>query len=189
MSARRHDPQPSPPPAGFALPVPPDESWDDPWGEPDPDAVPVLASHDYSRLKALAHHRLGLAHPVGRLLTDKLGACRVVPPDALPQSVAALGARLILATPGRAAESRVLVMPEDHVASGWTLPVSAPLGAALLGAWAGAWVAVEARDGRRLAVHLRVVHRPSGLPRRPVPAWPGSPRRAGGAAFGAGAGA
>ncbi|RAI58449.1 hypothetical protein DOO78_13955 [Roseicella frigidaeris] len=144
--------------------------------------MPLLASHDYSRLKALAHHRLGLAHPVGRLLADKLGACRVVPPDALPGSVAALGTRIILAVPGRAAESRVLVMPEDHVASGWTLPVSAPLGAALLGACAGAWVAVPARDGGRLAVHLRVVHRPSGLPRRPVPPWPGLRRAVAGGA-------
>lgn len=132
--------------------------------EPDPDAVPVLASRDYSRLKALAHHRLGLEDPVGRMLADRLGTCRVVPPDALPASVAVLGARIVLAIEGRAVESRVLVMPEEHAASGWTLPVSAPLGAALLGMSAGQWVEAVERDGRRLAVHLLAVDHRSGLP-------------------------
>lgn len=179
MSARIHDLHHHPPLAAI---TPAPAGADTPLGEPDPDAVPLLASRDYSRLKALVHHRLGLADPVGRMLADKLGTCRVVPPDAVPGSVAVLGARIVLAIPGRTAESRVLVMPEEHAASGWTLPVSAPLGAALLGASAGQWVEVEARDGRRMAVHLLTVHRRSGLPWRaaPSPAWPGRSRMAGG---------
>lgn len=136
----------------------------------EPDAAPVLDSRDYSRLKALAHHRLGLEDPVGRMLAEKLGACHVLPSEAVPASVAVLGARLILALPGRGVESRVLAMPEEHASGGWTLPVSVPLGAALLGAAAGHRMEVVERDGRRRTVHLLAVDRASGLPRRTRPA-------------------
>jgi regulator of nucleoside diphosphate kinase len=130
---------------------------------PDAGAVPVLASRDYSRLRTLARLWLRPDDPVGRALTEKLDACRVVRPDAVPPSVAVLGARIVFAAAGSVPESRVLVMPEEYADGGWTLPVSAPLGAALLGAAAGDWVEVVQRDGSRLDVHLIAVDHRSGL--------------------------
>ncbi|MBV1798678.1 hypothetical protein [Siccirubricoccus sp. G192] len=129
----------------------------------DAEAAPVLVSRDYSRLRTLARLWLHPDDPVGRALTDKLEACRVVRPDAVPPTVAVLGARIVFAAAGREPESRVLVMPEEYADGGWTLPVSAPLGAALLGATAGDWVEVVQRDGRRLDVHLIAVDHRSGL--------------------------
>jgi hypothetical protein len=141
---------------------------------PDPDAVPLLVSRDYSRLQALARLWRHQHDPVGQVLADKLASCRVVPPDALPPSVAVLGARVAFAVEGAAAESRLLVMPEDHAEEGRTLPVSSALGAALLGAMAGQWVEAVERDGRRRLLRLLLVdqrpgRRPGGLapdPRR-----------------------
>jgi regulator of nucleoside diphosphate kinase len=120
-------------------------------------AVPVLVARDYSRLRSLARLWLHTNDPVGRVLVDKLHGCRVVRPDAVPHSVVILDARIVFAVAGCAAQSRVLVMPELHAAERSTLPVSTPLGAALLGATAGDWVEVVQRDGRRLDVHIAMV--------------------------------
>ena len=144
-------------PMGLAAP------FDESPRAPDPDAVPVLPSRDYSRLRALARLWRRPDDPVGRALSEKLDRCRVVRPDAMPPDIAALGSRLILAAEGRDAESRALVMPEDSSPAGWTLPVSAPLGVALLGMAAGQWVETVERDGRRLAIRLIAVDQRSGL--------------------------
>jgi regulator of nucleoside diphosphate kinase len=130
---------------------------------PDGDAVPVLVSRDYSRLRALSRLWLNRDDPVGRALADKLNACRVVRPDAVPASVAVLGAHVVFAPAGGAPECRLLVMPEEYVEDGERLAVSSPLGAALLGAAAGQWVEAVERDGRRIAVRLLAVNHGPGL--------------------------
>ena len=127
--------------------------------EPDPDAVPVLTSRDYSRLRALTRLWRDPDHPVGRALTDKLDRCRVVPPDAVPSVVAVPGARVAFAFEGGASEARLLVMPEDNAQDGSTLAVSTPFGAALLGAAAGQSVSVVDWDGRRSCLSLLAVDR------------------------------
>jgi regulator of nucleoside diphosphate kinase len=126
----------------------------------DRDAAPLLASRDYSRLKALSRLWLDPDDPAGRVLAEKLGSCHVLPPDALPAPVAVLGAGLTFVIEGGVPETRVLVMPEDHTTSDRTLPVSTPLGAALLGSMAGQWVDVMERDGRRRGVRLLMVECP-----------------------------
>ncbi|MBD0272106.1 MAG: hypothetical protein ICV73_09265, partial [Acetobacteraceae bacterium] len=100
--------------------------------------------------------------PVGRALADKLARCRVVSPEALPPTVAVLDARVVFATEGGAPVSRVLVMPEDDMQDRSTLPVSAPPGAALLGAAAGQWVEASGRDGRRALLRLLAVEQSLG---------------------------
>src|SRR3954452_15598302 len=65
--------------------------------EPDSDAAPLLAAHDYSRLKALVRRLRDPADPAARVLAEKLGRCSVVPPRDMPPWVAALGARVVFA--------------------------------------------------------------------------------------------
>jgi regulator of nucleoside diphosphate kinase len=141
--------------------------------EPDPDAVPVLVSRDYSRLRMLARLWRHPDDPVGRVLAGKLDRCRVVPPDAVPPAVAVPGARVVFAAEGAAPESRLLVMPEDDAQDGSTLAVSTPVGAALLGAAAGQPVEAVGRDGRRILLHLLAVDHQHGL----RPAGPTPPER------------
>jgi len=140
--------------APVGLPAPP---------KPRPDATPILVSRDYSRLRALARLWLRRDDPVGRALADKLDACRVVRPDAVPPSVAVLGSYVVYALEGGAPECRLLVMPEEYREDGERLAVSTPLGAALLGATAGQWVEAMERDGRRLAARLLAVSHGPGL--------------------------
>ena len=123
----------------------------------DPDAVPVLVSCDYSRLRTLARLRCCPDDSAARVLADTLGRCRVVPPDAVPPAVAVLGARVAFAVEGSAAETRILVMPEDDVRDGFTLAVSTPFGAALLGATAGQFVEAVERDGRCVVLRILAV--------------------------------
>lgn len=125
--------------------------------EPDPDAVPVVVSRDYSRLRALTRLWRDRADPVHQVLADKLDRCRVVPPDAVPPSVAVPGARVVFVVEGCAPASRILVMPEDHLQDGPTLAISTPMGAALLGSTAGQSLEVAERDGRRVALRLLAV--------------------------------
>lgn len=142
---------------------------------PDSDAVPVLLSRDYSRLRALRWLWRRTEDPAGRLLADTLERARVVSPDALPAMVAALDSRILLAAEGQGAKARVLVLPEDAAAAaagggGRALPISTPLGAALLGMEAGQCVETVGLDGRTQAVRLiavdqrRAGDRPAGVP-------------------------
>jgi hypothetical protein len=130
---------------------------------PDPDAVPVVVSRDYSRLKTLARLWRDPDDPVGRALADKLAGCRVVAPNAVPPAVAVLGVQVVFAADAGGPNSRVLVMPEDDAQDGSTLPVSKPIGVALLGAAAGQWVEAVGRDGRRVALRLLAVDHSPGL--------------------------
>lgn len=140
---------------------------------PDSDAVPVLLSRDYSRLRALRWLWRRTEDPAGRLLADTLERARVVSPDALPATVAALDSRILLVAEGQGTKARVLVLPEDATAAsggGRVLPVSMPLGAALLGMEAGQCVETVGPDGRTQAVRLiavdqrRAGDRPAGVP-------------------------
>src|SRR6476661_4523650 len=83
--------------------------------EPDPDAVPVLVSRDYSRLRALTRLWCHSDDPVGRTLTDTLDRCRVLPPDAVPPAIAVLGAQVVFTTEAGIPETCILVMPADYV--------------------------------------------------------------------------
>lgn len=129
----------------------------EPTAEPDPDAVPVLSSRDYSLLKGVARLCLSSNDPVGYVLANTLDRCRVVPPDAVPPTVAVLGARVVFRSEGQSPECRVLVMAQDDAQDGVTLAVSVPFGAAILGAAAGQALEVIGPDGRRIVLHLLAV--------------------------------
>lgn len=146
-------------PASLILPV----VISDAAPEPGPDSVPVLVSPDYSRLKALARLWRHPDDPVNRALTDKLGRCRVVSPDVVPSGIAVLGARVVFSTEGAPPDSRILVMPEDDAQDGFTLAISTPAGAALLGAVAGQAVEMVGCDGRRVILRLLTVDCRFGL--------------------------
>jgi regulator of nucleoside diphosphate kinase len=122
------------------------------------DCAPVIASRDYSRLVALARLWLRSDDPVGRALSEKLERCRVLAPDAVPSDVAVLGSRVVFVIDGSGPERAVLVAPDGQatVRAAW-LPVTTPLGAAMLGLAAGETAEVPDRDGRRRELRLIMV--------------------------------
>lgn len=128
--------------------------------EPDPDAVPVLTSRDYSRLKALARLWRDAGDPVHQALVETLGRCRVMSPGAVPPSIVTLGARVTFVAEDGAPEERILAMPGDDGPDGSTLSVATPVGAALLGAAARQSVKVVERDGRCIVLRILAVRSP-----------------------------
>ncbi|CAH2603855.1 conserved protein of unknown function [Rhodovastum atsumiense] len=150
------------PPSGDPGPVVLPDLPADALPEPDPDVVPVLAAPDYSCLKGLARSWRHPEDPVKWMLTDKLGRCRVVPPDAVSSGVAVLGARVIFAGADGVPESRVLVTPGDDAREGFTLCVTTPVGAALLGASVGQSVEAAEPGGRRVVLCVLAVHHDPG---------------------------
>lgn len=140
----------------------------EPTAEPDPDAVPLLGSRDYSLLRGFARLCRSSNDLVGCALANTLDRCRVVPPDAVPPTVAVLGARVVFRSEGQSPECRVLVMAQNDAQDGATLAVSVPFGAALLGAAAGQALEVIGPDGRRIVLHLLAVDHDPG--RRPATA-------------------
>ena len=142
----------------------------EPISEPDPDAVPVLGSRDYSLLREFARLCRSSDGSVGHALANTFDRCRVVPPYAVPPTVAVLGARVVFRAEGRPLECRLLVVAQGDAQDGATLAVSEPFGAALLGAAAGKALDVTGSDGRQIVLHLLAVNHDSG--RQPATVMP-----------------
>ena len=136
-----------------------------------PAAGPVLRARDAVALHRLLHLGQRMGEAVSRALRAKLEDARITPPEAMPADAACLGSRVVFSANGGAAEARVLVLPRDHSPAGWTLPVTAPRGLALLGEAAGAVVTVE---GARVAETLRLLAVGQGRDAERGRAWPGA---------------
>lgn len=119
-----------------------------------PRARPVLRARDAVALQRLLHAGQRIGEAACRALRAKLDHACVTPPEALPAEAACLGSRVTFSVNDGAAQARVLVLPQDHSPAGWTLPVTAPRGLALLGEGAGAVVTVQ---GARAAETLRLL--------------------------------
>ncbi|MFD1112053.1 hypothetical protein [Pseudoroseomonas ludipueritiae] len=117
-------------------------------------ARPVLRARDAVALQRLLHAGQRIGEAACRALRAKLDHACVAPPEAVPVEAACLGSRVTFSINGGAAQARVLVLPRDHSPAGWTLPVTAPRGLALLGESAGAVVTVQ---GARAAETLRLL--------------------------------
>lgn len=126
----------------------------------------VLTVRDFAALERFARLRLLPDDPAARALLGKLDGSRIVRVDAVDPDVATLGSRVVFAVDGGQPEARVLVLPTQHAAAGWTLPVTAPQGLALLGRTAGDVVAATRRDGAAERLYLLdVLHQPEAVMR------------------------
>jgi regulator of nucleoside diphosphate kinase len=114
----------------------------------------LVTAHDFMVLEALARLSMPAADRRTRQLIQLLERCRVLAPGRLPTDIVTLNARFLFHVSAHPAEARVLVHPDDHVKSGWTLPITSPFGLAVLGRRAGSSVEVEQPDGSRECVTL-----------------------------------
>ncbi|MCO6417650.1 hypothetical protein JYK14_15990 [Siccirubricoccus sp. KC 17139] len=119
--------------------------------------TPVLSVRDFTALERFARLRLSPTGVVYAALLTKLEQSRMLPVDAAVPSIASLGSRVVFSVDGGTAEGRVLVLPPQHSPAGWTLPVTAPHGLALLGHAAGAAVTAIRRDGTAETLRLIAV--------------------------------
>jgi regulator of nucleoside diphosphate kinase len=126
-----------------------------------PDAPAVLTMRDFAALERFARLCLDPDTPAARAVLAKLDCARIVRIEAVAANIATLGSRVVFSAEDDRPEARVLVLPARHSAAGWTLPVTAPRGTALLGRPAGTVVSAVRRDGgtERLRL-LAVVQQP-----------------------------
>ncbi|KAA2212978.1 hypothetical protein [Teichococcus oryzae] len=126
-----------------------------------PDAPVVLTSRDGAAIRRFAQLRLAAGDPLAWALREKLERSRIVPADAIDADIATLGSRIVFAVGDGWPEARVLVLPAEHAAAGWTLPVTTPRGMSLLGRAANSVMTVAGPGGRpeRLRL-LSIVHQP-----------------------------
>jgi regulator of nucleoside diphosphate kinase len=132
--------------------------------QPDSTARPVLRARDAVALEQLLHSPQRVGDAVSRALRLKLDDARIMPPEAALADIASLGSRVVFSTDGGAAQARVLVLPRDHSPAGWTLPVTAPRGLALLGHAAGAVVAAAGMRAEETLRLLSVARQLSAAP-------------------------
>lgn len=119
-------------------------------------ALPMLTVRDFAALERFARLRLRPEDPAAQRLLEKLDQVQVVPTGELAADVVALGARVIFSVDDGPPETRLLVLPTQRAAAGWTLPVTAPRGLALLGHSAGT-VTMADRPGSATGESLRIL--------------------------------
>lgn len=121
----------------------------------------IISTRDHLVLDEIVCLRMRAGDLTARILMEKLERGRIVPPEDMPADVVTLGARVVFSIDGEAAEARVLTHPDAHSVSAWSLPVTTPRGAALLGLRAGtATKAVRLRGGMERIDILSVIAQP-----------------------------
>jgi regulator of nucleoside diphosphate kinase len=99
-------------------------------------------------------------------IMDKLDRSEVVLSTEIAEDVVTLNSRVVFSVDEQPWETRFLVHPRDHVTPGLTLPVTTPIGIAMLGALAGDRVTALRRDGGREIVEIvRVAYQPEAASR------------------------
>ncbi|WP_147465040.1 hypothetical protein [Teichococcus wenyumeiae] len=138
-------------------------------------ARPALRARDAVALERLLHACRQAGDAISQALSLKLEDACILPPDAALAEIAGLGSRVVFSANGDAAQARVLVLPRDHSPAGWTLPVTAPRGLALLGHAAGAVVTAAGAGAEETLRLLAVAHRLAAPPlgAGPLPLWAG----------------
>jgi regulator of nucleoside diphosphate kinase len=112
-------------------------------------------------LERFARLRLQPDDPAAQALLEKLDKARILRVETIAADIATLGSRVVFSVDDGRPEARVLVLPAQHAAAGWTLPVTTPRGMALLGRAAGATVTAARHDGTTERLHvLDVIHQP-----------------------------
>lgn len=98
----------------------------------------IITTRDHFVLDEIACLRMRSGDAAARILIEKLKCSKIVSPEDVPADVITLGSRVVFSVDGGDAEARVLTHPDAHSVSAWSLPITAPRGAALLGLRAGA---------------------------------------------------
>jgi transcription elongation GreA/GreB family factor len=94
----------------------------------------TIATHDYNRLISAAAMNPRQRKPHHEFLMSELRRASLCHPDALPDDVVSTNAKVTYRITGRGTPmAHVLVHPEDLLWPGAELPVTTPLGTALLG--------------------------------------------------------
>ena len=125
-----------------------------------------LTAKDFSILEVMLERRRGFGDAIVPLLERKLAEARVVPVDSVEADIATLNSRMLFSVDGQPAEMRTLVQQDVRGMVGLGLPLTTPLGLALLGLGEGEQAVFEQRAGRPRRVALdKVLYQPEAARR------------------------
>jgi len=125
-----------------------------------------LTAKDFSILEVMLERRRGFGDPIVPLVERKLACARVVLVDSVDADVATLNSRVLFRVGGQPAETRTLVQQDVRGMVGLGLPLTTPLGLALLGLSEGEEARFERRGGGTERVVLdRVLYQPEAARR------------------------
>jgi len=130
------------------------------------DARCCLTAKDFSILEVLLERRRGFGDPIVPLLERKLAGARIVLGEGVDPGVATLNSRVLFRVGGQPAETRTLIQQEVRGLVGLGLPLTTPLGLALLGLSEGEETGFERHGGRPERVLLdKVLYQPEAARR------------------------
>ncbi|HET8726967.1 MAG TPA: GreA/GreB family elongation factor [Alphaproteobacteria bacterium] len=125
--------------------------------------VVYITTAQYGRIENHAHIGLPPEHPAGRMLIEKLEKSVVCRPGGVPADAVTMNSRVIFRVDGAAAETRLLVYPEQYFPTGQYLSLATPLGAALLGLREGDQIRFTDLQGTQHTVIVeKVAYQPEG---------------------------
>lgn len=139
-----------------------------------------LTSKDYSILEVMLERRRGFDDPIVPMLERKLAGARVVLVDSVAADVATLNSRVQFRVGDQPAQTRTLIQQEVRGLVGLGLPLTTPLGLALLGLGEGEATVFEQHGGATRVVLEKVLYQPEAARRvtqgmREEPAAKGRP--------------
>lgn len=131
-----------------------------------------LTAKDFSILEVMLERRRGFGDAIVPALERKLAEARIVLVDDVDPGVATLNSRVLYRVGDQPAETRTLIQQEVRGMVGLGLPLTTPLGLALLGLSEGEAAVFEGRGGKPQRVVLdKVLYQPEAARRtRQAPA-------------------
>lgn len=124
----------------------------------------MLTTKDFTILEVMLDRCPDKGGPMGALLRRKLEAATVVFRDDVPAAVATLSSRVTYRCDRRQPDSRIL--SHDRMSSpGLFLPITSPIGLALLGLVEGQELRIDTADGPRSVLLETVLYQPEAARR------------------------
>ncbi len=124
----------------------------------------ILTTKDFTILEVMFDRCTDRSSPVAALLKRKLDAAAVVFRDDVPPTAATLSSRVVYRCGDRESDTRILC--HDRMSSpGLFLPITTPLGLALLGLTEGQQIVFDASEGPRSVLLKAVAYQPEAARR------------------------
>ncbi len=125
----------------------------------------VLTTKDFTILEVMLDRCAVADNPMARLLRRKIGSASVVFADDIGATVATLSSRVTYRIDASEPDSRILSHDRMNASAGLFLPITSPIGLALLGLSEGQDFYIESTEGMRRITLETVLYQPEAARR------------------------
>ena len=125
----------------------------------------VLTTKDFTILEVMLDRSKDADNPMARLLRRKIDAATVVFADDIDATIATLSSRVTYRIDASEPDSRILSHDRMNASAGLFLPITSPIGLALLGLSEGQDFCIESAEGVRRILLEAVLYQPEAARR------------------------